>query len=85
MADPSSYSTPRWVKIFALIAVVLVLLVVIVMLIIGGDHGPGRHTPSGGAGDAPTTLVVTYRPENMADSPERSSGNFSYNHAAWPA
>jgi hypothetical protein len=36
--------TPRWVKIFGIIAFVLVLLVVILMLAgVGGDHGPGRH------------------------------------------
>ena len=45
--------TPRWVKIFGTVGVVLVLLI-IVMLLTG--HGPGRHmhgglgphTPSGG-------------------------------------
>lgn len=51
MADPSRYldsdgGTPRWVKIFGIIALVLVLLLVIMMLIGGGDHGPGRHTRS---------------------------------------
>jgi hypothetical protein len=58
MADPPPYSTPRWVKVFALVAIVLVLLVLITMFIIGGDHGPGRHTPPGGAGDTPVTLVA---------------------------
>ncbi len=33
-------STPRWVKVFGIIALVVVLLVAI-MLISG--HGPGRH------------------------------------------
>jgi hypothetical protein len=36
--------TPRWVKVFGIVGVVLVLLVV-VMLISG--HGPGRHMHSG--------------------------------------
>jgi hypothetical protein len=40
---------PRWVKLFALIALVLVLLVAAVMVAVGGEHGPGRHLPSGGA------------------------------------
>ena len=48
MADPPPYSTPRWVKVFGIIVLVLVLLVVIVMFTgVGGDHGPGRHIPSG--------------------------------------
>jgi hypothetical protein len=34
---------PRWVKVFAAIAVLLVL-VVVVMLLVGSDHGPGMHT-----------------------------------------
>jgi hypothetical protein len=60
MADPPPYSTPRWVKIFALIAVILVLLALITMILVGGDHGPGRHMPPGGAGNPPVTLV-SYR------------------------
>jgi hypothetical protein len=39
-------STPRWVKVSGVIAIVLVLLVVIMMFIGGGNHGPGRHLPS---------------------------------------
>jgi heme/copper-type cytochrome/quinol oxidase subunit 2 len=55
MADRgSTTSTPRWVKIFGIIALVLILLVVINMVIgvFGGPggHGPGRHIPSGGSG-----------------------------------
>jgi hypothetical protein len=38
--------TPRWVKIFAIIALVPVLLIVSMMFIGGGDHGLGRHTRS---------------------------------------
>lgn len=37
-------STPRWVKVFGIIAIVLILLFVILKLTgIGGNHGPGRH------------------------------------------
>jgi len=39
--------TPRWVKVFGLIAIVVVLLIAIMLLT---GHGPGRHTPSGDAG-----------------------------------
>jgi hypothetical protein len=44
-------STPRWVKVFVIIALVLVLLFVVLMFTgIGGEHGPGRHIPSGDVG-----------------------------------
>ncbi len=48
MADPSRYpdtephATPRWVKVFGIIALIVVLLFV-VMLVAPGSHGPGRH------------------------------------------
>ncbi|MCI0710463.1 MAG: hypothetical protein L0154_09915 [Chloroflexi bacterium] len=42
----STYSTPRWVKRFGIIALVLVLLVVVVLVTgLGGGHGPSRHIP----------------------------------------
>ena len=39
--------TPRWVKVFGIIALIVALLFVVLLLI--GGHGPGRHTgsPSG--------------------------------------
>ena len=51
MADPTPYSdsnditdsVPRWVKVFAIIALVVVLLFVILLLGGGGGHGPSRH------------------------------------------
>jgi len=46
MANRPPYSgTPRWVKVFGIIAIILVLLVVVMLLIGGGSHGPGMHTP----------------------------------------
>jgi hypothetical protein len=45
----SATGTPRWVKVFGLIAVVVVVLFVVVLLIGGGEHGPGRHTSGGGS------------------------------------
>jgi hypothetical protein len=57
MADLPPYRTPRWVKVFGIIVVVLVLLVVIhVVTGIGGDHGPGRHMSMGG--QTPTSNVT---------------------------
>jgi hypothetical protein len=48
--------TPRWVKAFGIISLVLVLLVVLMMIFgVGGEHGPGRHI---GSGDP----VATHRP-----------------------
>jgi hypothetical protein len=48
MADPPPYpGTPRWVKVFGTIALVVVLLFVILLFTRGpGGHGPGRHMPS---------------------------------------
>jgi hypothetical protein len=40
--EPDAQGTPQWVKVAAIIALVLVALV-LVMLLVGGDHGPGRH------------------------------------------
>jgi hypothetical protein len=42
----ASHSTPLWVKVFGIIALVLILLVGIMLLSGGGgEHGPGRHMP----------------------------------------
>ena len=41
---PDGPATPRWVKLFAAVALVTVAVVVIAMLAGGGQHGPGRHT-----------------------------------------
>jgi hypothetical protein len=45
---PGPTGVPRWVKVFAAVALVVILLVV-VLLLSGGEHGPGRHTASGAA------------------------------------
>lgn len=51
--------TPRWVKVFGIIALVLILLV-IALLLFGpdtfgpGQHGPSRHMPGGGGQSPPT-------------------------------
>ncbi len=49
-ADPRPHATPRWVKVFGIIAIVMVVLFVGLMIFGGGRHGPSRHTPSGDAG-----------------------------------
>ncbi len=52
-------STPRWVKVVAIVALALAVLVV-VMLVTGrgGGHGPGRHT----AGDAAAHVTAGHTP-----------------------
>ncbi|HEV8363602.1 MAG TPA: hypothetical protein VGQ52_08775 [Gemmatimonadaceae bacterium] len=39
----STVGTPRWVKVFGIIALLVVLLFVVLMVAGGGRHGPGRH------------------------------------------
>jgi len=52
-ADLPPYpGTPRWVKVFGIIAIVVVLLFIILLLAGGGRHGPGRHT-GGDVGHTP--------------------------------
>jgi hypothetical protein len=46
MSDQSNPGMPRWVKVSGIIAIVLVVLFILVLLV-GGGHGPGRHTSSG--------------------------------------
>ncbi len=51
-------STPRWVKVFGIIALAVVLLFTVLLLTgRGSGHGPSRHAPSGGAnGGAASSL-----------------------------
>jgi hypothetical protein len=55
----SPLSTPRWVKVLGITALVLVLLIVIVMVISGGQHGPGRRMPGGVMGGYTPPSSVT--------------------------
>jgi hypothetical protein len=38
--------TPRWVKVFGAIAVIVLALFFLVLLVRGGEHGPSRHSPA---------------------------------------
>ena len=51
-ARRSTTAAPRWVKVSAVLALVLVALVGVMVLMGGGPggHGPGRHTGTGDAG-----------------------------------
>lgn len=50
--------TPRWVKVFGIIAIVAVVLFVVLQFI-GGGHGPGRHLPSGATNNTASPANVT--------------------------
>ena len=72
MANRPPYpGTPRWVKVFGIIVIVLVLLVVARMFIGGGEHGPGRHAPSGDAGGQ---VLPSSAMEDHAPAAEDSRG-----------
>jgi hypothetical protein len=59
MANRPPYpGTPRWVKVFGIIVLVVVVLV-IARMFIGSEHGPGRHAPSGDAGSQVPPYSVT--------------------------
>lgn len=46
----STPGTPRWVKVFGIVALAVGLLLVILLLFGGGGHGPARHTATGDTG-----------------------------------
>ena len=48
-AHQSTAGTPRWVKAFGVIALVVIVLFLVVLLVRGGEHGPGRHSPGDGS------------------------------------
>ncbi|MBI2919167.1 MAG: hypothetical protein HYY01_14425 [Chloroflexi bacterium] len=55
---------PLWVKIFGAILIVLVLVFVVLKLTgVGGEHGPRRHTPSGGAGGDTPPIQQVVQPD----------------------
>lgn len=51
------YRTPRWVKLSGI--VILILSVLLAVLLLTGDHGPGRHMPSGVAQDRTPAVNAT--------------------------
>jgi hypothetical protein len=44
MAEDRAAGTPRWVKVFGAVALVVLLLLVILLLAGRPGHGPGRHS-----------------------------------------
>ena len=66
--DREDHRTPRWVKVFGLIAVVVVVLFVVLLLAGGGGHGPGRHLPGDGR-DTPFSSVTEHTPPAGGHAP----------------
>ncbi len=60
-------TTPRWVKVFGIIGVVLVLLFGVIKLA-GGDHSPGRHLPSAVAPTNGETLSASVAEHRLQTS-----------------
>ena len=53
--------TPRWVKVFGIIALVLVVLFAVLLLTgRGGNHGPGRHSSGGVGGHTPPASITAH-------------------------
>ena len=50
-AKPLTYTTPRWVKLLGIAAIILFLLLIAIMMVTGG-HNPSRHFPSAEAATA---------------------------------
>lgn len=50
VGDDAPPGMPSWVKYLLLGLLAVVVIAVLAMLVVGGDHGPGRH---GGSGPAP--------------------------------
>jgi hypothetical protein len=58
----STTGTPRWVKVFGIVALALVVAFVVLQLAgVGGRHGPGRHLPGDDApaGNTPPPGTIT--------------------------
>jgi hypothetical protein len=51
--DAVEHAMPRWVRGFIAAGVIVAVLVVVVLVLLGGDHGPGRH----GLGSGPSSVV----------------------------
>lgn len=61
----SAPSTPLWVKVFGIIALV-VIVTFVVLLLIGGNHGPGRHSfAHSGSAASSSGLTVGHAPTSV--------------------
>jgi hypothetical protein len=44
--EADTAGTPRWVKVFGIVALVVVTAIVVMLVTGRGGHGPGRHSQS---------------------------------------
>ncbi|MGH2536099.1 MAG: hypothetical protein ACRDHL_01755 [Candidatus Promineifilaceae bacterium] len=59
MSQRTAAGTPRWLKVLGILTLVVVLLIVAALAAgLGGEHGPGRHSPALDAGEAPAMDTV---------------------------
>jgi hypothetical protein len=56
--DMQTAGTPRWVKAFGIIALVVLVLVVVMLIAGRGGHGPGRHALGGEGSGGHTGLPL---------------------------
>ena len=49
---------PRWVKILGIVTTIVILLAIVAMILVGGEHGPGRHLH--GAHAAASQVTATF-------------------------
>jgi plastocyanin len=72
--DPPS-GLPQWVKVSAIIGIIVVMVVVIVTFVGGVEHGPGMHGPVGDNEDDDTTFAdapaVAITTDEFAFEPDR--------------
>ena len=62
--------TPRWVKVFGVVALVLVVLFVILLLTgRGGGHGPRRHAVPVDPGTPAAGVAAAHAPPAAAHTP----------------
>ena len=72
----STYRTPRWVKIFGIIALIVILLVVVVLVTgIGGEHGPGRHMRPSTNGGSDSSSIELETQQDGSHIPPVPHGN----------
>ena len=52
--ETDTSGTPRWVKVFGIVAALVIALIVVLFVIGGPEHGPRRHgQPGAGSAHAP--------------------------------
>lgn len=58
---PGPPGMPHWVKVSAVIVVIVAVTLVVVLALSGGEHGPGLHTGAGESAVALSTVAIAPR------------------------